>query len=102
MDGSVCLHAALCRRLLLRRFTTGSDLSTRVAEHNAGKHEGYTYFRRPIVLVWSEYFDRIMDAIAAERKIKGWSRAKKEALIKDDWQRISALAKRRTGKPRDQ
>jgi putative endonuclease len=81
---------------------TGSDLSTRVAEHNAGKYEGYTHSRRPVVLVWSEYFDRIMDAIAAERQIKGWSRAKKEALIKDDWRRIGALAKRRAGRPRGQ
>ncbi|HEY7459765.1 MAG TPA: GIY-YIG nuclease family protein [Xanthobacteraceae bacterium] len=81
---------------------TGSDLSPRVAEHNAGKYEGYTYSRRPVVLVRSEYFDRITDAIAAERQIKGWSRAKKEALAKDDWRRISAMAKRRAGRPRDQ
>jgi putative endonuclease len=37
--------------------------------------------RRPVRLVWSEHFERITDAIAVERKIKGWSRAKKPALI---------------------
>lgn len=76
------------------------DLSQRVAEHQAGVYPGYTYTRRPLRLVWSEHFDRITDAIAAERKIKGWSRAKKEALIKGDWAEISLLAKRRGGKPK--
>ncbi|MCC6947785.1 MAG: GIY-YIG nuclease family protein [Bradyrhizobiaceae bacterium] len=80
---------------------TGDDLSKRIAEHNAGKFEGYTCTRRPVTLVWSEYFERITDAIAVERKIKGWSRAKKEALIQDDWSRISRLAKRRGGKPKE-
>jgi putative endonuclease len=44
----------------------------------------------------SEYFDRIMDAIAVERQIKGWSRLKKEALIRGDWDEIKRLAKRGT------
>jgi putative endonuclease len=51
-------------------------------------------------LVWSEHFERITDAIAVERKIKGWSRAKKEALIKGDWSEIKLRAKRRAGKPK--
>jgi putative endonuclease len=45
-------------------------------------------------LVWSQEFQRITDAIAAERQIKGWSRAKKEALIRGDFALISELAKR--------
>jgi putative endonuclease len=49
-------------------------------------------------LVWFEHFDRITDAIAIERKIKGWSRAKKEALIRGDWGEIKQLAQRRGGK----
>jgi putative endonuclease len=77
---------------------TGDDLSARVAEHNAGKFEGYTHSRRPVQLVWSDHFDRITDAIAAERKIKGWSRAKKEALIAGDWSRVSELSRRKGGK----
>jgi putative endonuclease len=50
--------------------------------------------------VWSEHFDRITDAIAIERKIKGWNRAKKEALVRGDWIAIKLLAKRRGGKPK--
>ena len=76
---------------------TGDDLSPRIDQHNAGHYPGYTFKRRPVVLVWSEHFDRITDGIAAERQIKGWSRAKKEALIRSDWAAISRLAQRRGG-----
>jgi putative endonuclease len=79
---------------------TGGDLSARINQHSAGSYPGYTFTRRPVVLVWSEHFDRITDGIAVERKIKGWSRAKKEALIKSDWTQISKLAQRRAGLPR--
>jgi putative endonuclease len=79
---------------------TGDDLSRRVAEHQSGFYPGYTATRRPVRLVWSEHFERIPDAIAAERQIKGWSRAKKEALINGNWGDIQRLAKRRRGRPR--
>jgi putative endonuclease len=79
---------------------TGSDLSKRVAEHETGAYRGYTFPRRPVQLAWSEYFDRITDAIAVERQIKGWSRAKKEALIGGDWESLKIFASRRAGKPR--
>jgi putative endonuclease len=79
---------------------TGDDLGPRVDQHNAGSYPGYTFSRRPVVLVWSEYFDRITDGIAAERQIKGWSRAKKEALLNSDWTRVSELSSRRGGRPR--
>jgi len=85
-DGSFCVGSA-----------TGDDLSPRIDQHNAGYYLGYTLTRRPVVLVWSEHFDRITDGIAAERQIKGWSRAKKEALIRSDWAAISRLAQRRGG-----
>ena len=79
---------------------TGEDLTMRVAQHQAGTFEGYTSLRRPVELVWSEHFDRITDAIATERKIKGWSRAKKQALIRADWESIRTLSKRRAGMPK--
>jgi putative endonuclease len=47
-----------------------------------------------------EHFDRITDGIAAERQLKGWSRAKKEALIRSDWKAVSKFARRRAGAPR--
>jgi putative endonuclease len=77
---------------------TGNDLTKRISEHETGAYRGYTFTRRPVQLVWSEYFDRITDAIAAERQLKGWTRAKKEALIRGDWSAIEVLASRRAGK----
>src|SRR3978361_522824 len=78
---------------------TGTDLNTRIDQHNAGTYPGYTFKRRPVQLVWHEYFDRITDAIAAERQIKGWSRTKKEALMNSDWEKVSDLSRRRGGGP---
>jgi putative endonuclease len=78
--------------------TTRKSLEGRLGEHNAGFYSGYTAPRRPVTIVFAQHFDTITDAIAAERQVKGWSRAKKEALIAGDWNRLAALAKRR--KPR--
>ena len=71
------------------------DLERRVAEHKHGKFLGYTHDRRPVELVWSQDFPTRIEALEAERTIKGWSRAKKEALIRSDWAAIERLAKRR-------
>lgn len=75
--------------------TARLGLDQRVSEHNRGAYGGYTSTRRPVVLVWAEHFQLITDAIAAERQIKGWSRAKKEALIRGDYASIRTLSKRR-------
>jgi putative endonuclease len=81
---------------------TGEDVAPRVERHNAGAFPGsYTWSRRPVTLVWCEHFERITDAIAAERQIKGWSRAKKMALANGEWDRVRQLAKRRSGRPAD-
>ncbi len=71
-------------------------LERRLSEHNHGTYGGYTSKRLPVELVWSQHFIDITDAIAVERQIKGWSRAKKEALILGDYDAIQSLAKRRT------
>lgn len=70
-------------------------LDRRVSEHNQGAFGGYTSKRLPVELVWAEHFLDITDAIAVERQIKGWSRAKKEALIRGDFALIQNLSKRR-------
>ena len=81
--------------------TARQGLERRVTEHNSGVLGGYTSTRRPAVLVYSEWFPRITDAIAAERQIKGWSRAKKEALIRGDFGALRALSKRSAKRERD-
>ncbi len=77
------------------------DLERRVAEHQSGAIDGYTHKRRPVQLVWSEYFQTRYEALEIERKLKGWSKAKKQALIAGDWDSVSALAARRTPVLRD-
>jgi putative endonuclease len=74
---------------------TRNEVETRVSEHNLGINAEYTSTRRPVTLVWSEHFERLTDAIAMERQLKGWSRAKKEALIRGDYASLPALAARR-------
>jgi putative endonuclease len=76
--------------------TTRGSLEQRIAEHNAGRFGGFTASRTPVKLVFQQEFQFITDAIAAERQIKGWSRAKKEALIAGDWSRLSTLARNYT------
>jgi putative endonuclease len=68
--------------------TTVGSLERRVAEHQAGAHDGYTANRRPVEL------DRWDDAAAAERQVKGWRRQKKEALIRGDFAALPFLARR--------
>jgi predicted GIY-YIG superfamily endonuclease len=74
--------------------TTRAGLETRVTEHHQGVVAGYTSRRRPIELVFSQEFQRIEDAIAAERQLKGWRREKKEALINGDLALLPILARR--------
>jgi putative endonuclease len=79
--------------------TSRNDLEIRVAEHNAGIFGGYTAKRRPVSLFFAQHFESIRDVIAAERQVKGWSRSKKEALARGDWESISMLAQRRRSHP---
>jgi putative endonuclease len=73
--------------------TTRTTLEMRVSQHNDGTFGGYTSTRRPVLLVFSEAFPNITDAIAAERQVKNWSRAKKEALIHGDFKELRVHAR---------
>ena len=68
------------------------DLETRFADHVAGGISVYTRKRRPVKLVYSEEFATRIDALERECQLKGWSRAKKEALIKGNWERLKRLS----------
>ena len=73
---------------------THRSVDERVSEHQQGLVQNYTYARRPVVLVYSAEFDRSDEAVATERRIKGWSRAKKQALIDGNYNLLTKLAKR--------
>jgi putative endonuclease len=73
---------------------TRGDVDARVWEHNNDPIDGYTARRRPVTLMFCEIYDRLTDAIARERQIKGWSRRKKEALIRNNYEALPALSSR--------
>lgn len=80
--------------------STRKSLEERVGEHNAGVGSAFTKARRPVHLAFAEEFEQITDAIAMERRLKGWTRAKKEALMRGDFDLLKLLAKSATpGQP---
>jgi len=73
-----------------------NDMERRLYEHeNALNPESYTCKRRPVKLVFQEDFDDIIQAIAFEKKVKGWNRAKKEAIIRGEWDLLPQLSVRK-------
>jgi len=78
---------------------TRRSIEERVSEHAQGLVDSYTSRRLPVELIFSEAYERVDEAVAAERRIKGWSRAKKEAYMRGDFESLSALARRKARKP---
>jgi predicted GIY-YIG superfamily endonuclease len=76
-------------------FYTGhtDNLEARMAQHAAGGVKGFVADHWPAQLVWQCEFPTRYEALAMERRIKGWSRVKKLALIRGDWDELSKLAK---------
>lgn len=78
-------------------YTGHTDaLEQRLQQHHEGANpDCYTFRRRPLKLVFSETFPSREAALTAEQQIKGWSRKKKEALIRQDWAALRLLARKR-------
>ena len=94
---TIYVYMLLCRNGSCYVGSTRASLERRIGEHQAGTYGGYTSRRRPVRLVWHQEFQQITDAIAVERQLKGWGRAKKEALIRGEWEMIRKLSTRRGG-----
>jgi putative endonuclease len=94
MQFEMTVYMLLCRDGSYYVGSTKQAVEARVWEHNNLPIDGYTARRRPVALVFCETHDRITDAIARERQIKGWSRRKKEALIALDYEGLPALSRR--------
>jgi putative endonuclease len=77
-------------------FYAGSttDLDRRISEHNEGLGSAYTRSRRPVLLRWSAFYDRVDDAYAAEKRLQGWGRRKRQALIDGETHLLAGLASR--------
>ena len=70
-----------------------SDIDRRVMEHNIGKYpDAYTHSRRPVTLVFYQDFTDPNQAIEFEKKIKKWSRVKKQALINGNFDKLQDLS----------
>lgn len=70
------------------------DLEFRLSEHQAGKGAKYTAKRLPVKLVYSEEYERVVDAYTREKQVQNWSRAKREALINGNPEMLQRLAKK--------
>ena len=77
------------------RYSTGhtDNLAHRIGQHQAGGCCDFTERRRPVQLVWSEYFGSRLEALEAERIVGGWWRAKKQALVAGNWSMVSRYAR---------
>ena len=78
-----------------KSYYTGitNNIERRLIEHKSGtQKDSYTYTRRPIKLVFCTDFLDPNQAIAFEKQVKGWTRAKKEAIINDEWDKLKILA----------
>ncbi len=74
-----------------------NNIDKRIIEHNHSLDKtSYTYSRRPVKIVYQEIFQNPNDAIMWEKRIKGWSRKKKEALINDDFVELKRLSNQKT------
>ncbi|UVO53534.1 GIY-YIG nuclease family protein [Sphingomonas sp. SUN039] len=71
------------------------NVEQRIGQHQAGAIKGYTSERLPVALVWAQEFASRDEAKEAERQLKGWGQAKKQALIRGDWEAISVLARKK-------
>ena len=79
-----------------KSYYTGvtNNVYVRVGQHQEKKDPtAYTAYRLPVILKYYKTFQYIYDAIAFEKKIKRWSRKKKEALIKGDFNELKELAR---------
>ena len=74
------------------------DVDQRMAQHGDGIGSKYTSDRRPLSLLWTMNCPSRESAFMAERQIKGWSWAKKEALMRGDIDQLAILARGRTGR----
>ncbi len=76
-------------------YYTGSttDLQSRIVKHGESAISSWTASRLPVKLVFQQEFYTVEEAFRAERQIKGWSRAKKEALMAGSFDLLVELAK---------
>ncbi len=71
-----------------------TDLDARLNQHRCGLGAAYTRRRLPVNLVFAAEFETVAEAFAFEKRVQGWSRAKREALIESRYDALPGLARR--------
>jgi predicted GIY-YIG superfamily endonuclease len=71
------------------------DIEKRIAEHELNTYDCYTSTRLPVKVMYIQTFATRGEALDSERQLKKWSRKKKDALIEEDWSKVSLLAKKK-------
>lgn len=64
-------------------------------QHSTGAGAEYTRRRLPVELVWTQEYASIADAYTMEKRVQGWSRAKREALIEGRFGDLPGLSRNR-------
>ena len=75
------------------------DLGLRLIQHNSGLAAKYTSTRRPVTLEFYEEYDRIEDAFRREKQVQNWGRAKRQALIRGDFESLKCPSRSRQARP---
>jgi predicted GIY-YIG superfamily endonuclease len=70
------------------------NIEKRISDHMRGKCSGYTSSRLPVQVVFMQAFGSRYEALCAERKLKGWTREKKELLISGGWEALASREKK--------
>jgi putative endonuclease len=86
------------------RYYVGSthDVGKRLQVHQSGRGPAFTASRLPVALIYQESLPTLAEAVRRERQLKGWSRAKKEALVAGDQKRLRQLSASRSSLPPDE
>jgi putative endonuclease len=74
-------------------YYTGStnDINRRFDQHQSGLGANHTKKRLPVELIYSEEYSRVSTAFYREKQVQGWSRRKKQALIRGEYEKLPEL-----------
>ena len=73
-----------------------NNLELRIEEHHQGKGSNFSWKYLPVELIYKEEFNSEEEAFKREKQIQGWSRAKKEALMSGDIEKLKSLSRNHT------
>lgn len=67
------------------------NIQERLTRHNDGHGARFVKDNQNFQLVYSEKYQNLQEAMKREKQLKGWTRAKKEALVANDFTLLKSL-----------